>query len=153
MRQRTRGGSPATTTGSTGYSRLNGRYQIVSLIGRGGMASVYEARDEFLGRDVAVKLFESPSAAVEDVSSQERELQILARLNHHSLVSLLDAGVHERTDPTLSRMFLVMELVRGSTLKQLITSRQLSARDIGHIGTDLAEGLRYILATASSTAM
>jgi hypothetical protein len=144
MRQRTRGDSPATTTGSTGYSRLNGRYQIVSLIGRGGMASVYEARDEFLGRDVAVKLFESPSAAVEDVSSQERELQILARLNHHSLVSLLDAGVHERTDPMLSRMFLVMELVRGSTLKQLIASRQLTARDIGHIGTDLAEGLRYI---------
>jgi hypothetical protein len=144
MRQRTTSGSPATTTGSSGYSRLNGRYQIVSLIGRGGMASVYEARDEFLGRDVAVKLFESPSAALEDVSSQERELQILARLNHHSLVSLLDAGVHERTDPSLSRMFLVMELVRGSTLKQLITSRQLTGRDIAHIGTDLAEGLRYI---------
>jgi hypothetical protein len=144
MRQRSTRDASATTTGSSGYSRLNGRYQITSLIGTGGMASVYAARDEFLGRDVAVKLFESPSAALDDVSSQERELQILARLNHHSLVSLLDAGVHERTDPSLSRMFLVMELVRGSTLKQLVASRQLSSRDIAHIGTDLAEGLRYI---------
>jgi serine/threonine protein kinase len=136
----------ATTPRPThkGYSRLNGRYQIVSLIGRGGMASVYEARDEFLGRDVAVKLFEAPASGIQNVESQERELQILARLNHHSLVSLLDAGVHERTDPTLSRMFLVMELVRGSTLKRLIASKRLTGRDVAHIGIDLADGLKYI---------
>jgi hypothetical protein len=134
----------STTAAKPTYSRLNGRYQITSLLGRGGMASVYEARDEFLGRDVAVKLFEAPAAARQDVAAQERELQILARLNHHSLVSLLDAGVHERSDPAMSRMFLVMELVRGSTLKQLVASKQLTGRDIGHIGADLAEGLRYI---------
>jgi hypothetical protein len=126
------------------YSRLSDRYQITALIGRGAMASVYEAHDEFLGRDVAVKLFNEPVPGGDDVSKQERELQILARLNHHGLVSLLDAGVVGRTDPSLSRMFIVMELVRGETLKNLIASRQLTGREIAHIGSDLAEGLEYI---------
>ncbi|PRY67415.1 serine/threonine protein kinase [Glaciihabitans tibetensis] len=126
------------------YSRLNDRYQIVSLIGRGGMASVYKARDEFLGRDVAVKLFDAPSAISPELSRQEHELHVLARLNHHGLVSLIDAGVVRRSDPALSRMYLVMELVRGSTLQDLITRGTLSARQIAQLGTDLAEALEYI---------
>jgi serine/threonine protein kinase len=126
------------------YSRLNDRYQITGLIGRGAMAAVYEAHDQFLGRDVAVKLFDEPAPGGNDLSKQERELQILARLNHHGLVSLLDAGVVKRTDPTLSRMFIVMELVRGATLKHLSASRQLTGSEIAFIGSDLAEGIDYI---------
>jgi serine/threonine protein kinase len=126
------------------YSRLNDRYQIVSLIGRGGMASVYKAHDEFLGRDVAVKLFDTPSADGTELSRQEHELHVLARLNHHGLVSLIDAGVVKRTDPALSRMYLVMELIRGATLQDLITRATLTARQIAQIGTDLAEALEYI---------
>lgn len=126
------------------YSRLNDRYQILSLIGRGGMASVYKARDEALGRDVAVKLFDAPAAVAQDVARQEHELRVLARLNHHALVSLLDAGVVRRTDPKLSRMFLVMELVRGATLQELIDRETLNSRQIAMLGTDLAEALEYI---------
>jgi serine/threonine protein kinase len=126
------------------YSRLNDRYQILSLIGRGGMASVYKARDEFLGRDVAVKLFDAPAAVAQDVARQEHELRVLARLNHHGLVSLIDAGVVRRSDPNLSRMYLVMELIRGATLQDLIERDTLTPRQIALLGLDLAEALEYI---------
>ena len=133
-----------TASPTSGYSRLNNRYQINALIGNGAMASVYEAHDEFLGRDVALKLFDAPAAVSADVAKQEQEVQILAKLNHHALVSLIDAGVVPGPDPAESRRFLVMELVRGSTLKQLIAQKSLAGRDIGHIGADLAEALKYI---------
>jgi serine/threonine protein kinase len=133
-----------TAPPTSGYSRLNNRYQINALIGNGGMASVYEAHDEFLDRDVALKLFDAPAAVLDDVAKQEQEVQILARLNHHALVTLIDAGVVPGPDPSESRRFLVMELVRGSTLKQMIAHKSLPGRDIGHIGADLAEALKYI---------
>jgi serine/threonine protein kinase len=126
------------------YSRLNDRYQILSLIGSGGMASVYRAHDEFLDREVAVKLFNAPLGEIAEVSNQEHELQVLARLNHHGLVSLIDAGIVANKNPAKSRMYLVMELITGSTLKQLVESRELSGREIAQIGFDLAEGLQYI---------
>ena len=126
------------------YSRLNDRYQILSLIGSGGMASVYRAHDEFLDREVAVKLFNAPLGEIAEVSNQEHELQVLARLNHHGLVSLIDAGIVANKNPAKSRMYLVMELISGSTLKELIASRALSGREIAQIGFDLAEGLQYI---------
>jgi serine/threonine protein kinase len=126
------------------YSRLNDRYQILALIGSGGMASVYRAHDEFLDREVAVKLFNAPLGEIAEVSSQEHELQVLARLNHHGLVTLIDAGIVAHKDPARSRMYLVMELITGSTLKELIASRALSGREIAQIGFDLAEGLQYI---------
>jgi len=126
------------------YSRLNDRYQILALIGSGGMASVYRAHDEFLDREVAVKLFNASLGELAEVSSQEHELQVLARLNHHGLVTLIDAGIVANKNPSKSRMYLVMELITGSTLKELIESRELSGREIAQIGYDLAEGLQYI---------
>ena len=126
------------------YSRLNDRYQIVSLIGKGGMASVYKAHDEFLDRHVAVKLFDAPLGEIAEVSNQEHELQMLARLNHHGLVTLIDAGIVENKTRHLSRMYLVMELITGPTLKKLTADRVLSGREIAQIGFDLAESLQYI---------
>ena len=126
------------------YSRLNDRYQILALIGSGGMASVYRAHDEFLDREVAVKLFNASLGELAEVSSQEHELQVLARLNHHGLVTLIDAGIVANKNPAKSRMYLVMELITGSTLKELVESRELSGREIAQIGYDLAEGLQYI---------
>jgi len=126
------------------YSRLNDRYQILSLIGKGGMASVYKAHDEFLDRNVAVKLFDAPLGEIAEVSNQEHELQMLARLNHHGLVTLIDAGIVENKTRHLSRMYLVMELITGPTLKKLTADRVLSGREIAQIGFDLAESLQYI---------
>ncbi|WP_411700998.1 serine/threonine-protein kinase [Conyzicola sp.] len=126
------------------YSRLNDRYQILSLIGTGGMASVYRAHDEFLDREVAVKLFNAPLGEIAEVSSQEHELQVLARLNHHGLVTLIDAGIVANKNRARSRMYLVMELVTGSTLKTLIETERLTGLEIAQIGFDIAEGLQYI---------
>jgi serine/threonine protein kinase len=126
------------------YSRLNDRYQILSLIGTGGMASVYKAHDEFLDREVAVKLFDAPLGEITEVTGQQHELQVLARLNHHSLVGLIDAGIVANKNPALSRMYLVMELIAGATLKSLISARRMSGLEIAQLGFDLAEGLQYI---------
>ena len=126
------------------YSRLNDRYQILALIGSGGMASVYRAHDEFLDREVAVKLFDAPLGEIAEVSTQAHELQVLARLNHHGLVTLIDAGIVANKNRAKSRMYLVMELVTGSTLKKLIESERLSGLEIAQIGFDIAEGLQYM---------
>jgi tRNA A-37 threonylcarbamoyl transferase component Bud32 len=133
--------SPKTAT--SGSSRLRGRYRLQELLGRGGEGSVYRAHDEALGRDVAVKVFEAPAATEKDIRRQEDEVNLLASLSHHSVVTLLDAGV-DRTDPARPRVYLVMELVSGADLKVQLEVGSLTARQIAHIGFDLAEGLQYI---------
>ena len=126
-----------------GAPRLRGRYRLLELIGRGGAGSVYRARDESLGRDVAVKVFEASATTEKDVRRQEDEVNLLAGLSHHSLVTLLDAGV-DRTDAARPRVYFVMELVTGADLKVQLEEGSLTARQIAHIGFDLAEGLQYI---------
>ena len=126
-----------------GAPRLRGRYRLLELIGRGGAGSVYRARDETLGRDVAVKVFEASATSEKDVRRQEDEVNLLAGLSHHSLVTLLDAGV-DRTDAARPRVYFVMELVTGADLKVQLEEGSLTARQIAHIGFDLAEGLQYI---------
>lgn len=122
---------------------LQGRYRIRDLIGRGGMGAVFRAHDEFLGRDVAVKIF-AASANDVDFHRQEEEVNVLASLNHHGLVTLLDAAV-DRTQSDRPRIYFVMELVEGSDLKKKLGGDEpLTPRQIAEIGYDLAEGLQYI---------
>ncbi|WP_104163206.1 protein kinase [Cryobacterium sp. N22] len=135
------GQSPETA--DAGAPRLRGRYRLQELIGRGGAGSVYRARDETLGRDVAVKVFEASATNEKDIRRQEDEVNLLAGLSHHSLVTLLDAGV-DRTDAARPRVYFVMELVTGADLKVQLEEGSLTARQIAHIGFDLAEGLQYI---------
>ena len=123
--------------------RLRGRYRLQELIGQGGAGSVYRARDETLGRDVAVKVFEASAATEKDIRRQEDEVNLLASLSHHSVVTLLDAGV-DRTDAARPRVYFVMELVSGADLKVQLEEGALTARQIAHIAYDLAEGLQYI---------
>ena len=94
---------------------LGGRYRLGEVIGRGGMSSVYTARDENLGRDVALKLFAPQAADADELKRQEAEIELLATLNHPSLVTLFDAGVDTRI-PDQPRPFLTMELVEGQDL-------------------------------------
>ncbi|PPF79061.1 serine/threonine protein kinase [Subtercola sp. Z020] len=119
---------------------LGGRYRLDEAIGQGGMATVFRARDEVLGRDVAVKLFHN--SAVE-AGRQEGELAVLSGLDHHALVQLHDAGL-DTDDYGRSHRYLVMALVNGSDLHQRIKAGPLSARHIAEIGYDLAEALDYI---------
>ncbi|WEO77837.1 protein kinase [Cryobacterium sp. SO2] len=122
---------------------LRGRYRLLELIGQGGMGAVYKARDEFLGRNVAIKIFLANATAVADVRRQEDEVNILASLSHHSLVTLLDAAV-DRSVPALPRIYLVMELVEGADLQRKLAAGPLPVRQIAQLGYDLAEGLEYI---------
>lgn len=113
------------------------------LIARGGSASVFRARDEFLGRDVAVKLFDSSITAEKDFIAQEEEMGTLARLTHPSLVTLLDASI-DRGGPGEGRIYFVMELVEGVDLYRRLTSGTLAPRLTAQIGRDIAEGLEYV---------
>jgi hypothetical protein len=126
-----------------GKSRLRGRYRLQELIGRGGAGSVYRARDEALGRDVALKVFAASAATETDIRRQEDEVNLLSSLSHHSVVTLLDAGV-DRTDAAQPRVYFVMELVSGADLKVQLEKGSLTPRQIAQIGFDLAEGLHYI---------
>ena len=119
---------------------LGGRYRVESAIGFGGMATVYRATDERLGRAVAVKLFDSSTL---DPARQESELAVLASLDHHGVVNLLDAGV-DNDDFGRTRRYLVMALVTGQNLHERIQASPIASRHIAEIGYDMAEALEYI---------
>ncbi|MBL8861018.1 MAG: serine/threonine protein kinase [Planctomycetes bacterium] len=88
-------------------------FEILRLVGRGGMGAVYEARQKGLGRTVALKVLAAPARA--DAAFEERfvrEAQALARLSHENIVAVYDAG---RAGP---HFFLAMEYVDGPNLRQ-----------------------------------
>ena len=123
--------------------RKLGRYRLGGLIASGGMAEVFRAHDEFLGRDVAVKVFRASATAEVDFQRQEDEVNVLARLNHPNLVTLLDASV-DRTDPTATRIYYVMELVEGTDLKRRLDEGPLVPRQVAQLGYYAASGLEYV---------
>ncbi|WP_431279342.1 serine/threonine-protein kinase [Leifsonia poae] len=129
------------TDAVNGAPLLLGRYRPHRLIARGGSSLVFRARDENLGRDVAVKLF--GSGAEDDRARFRDEVRVLADLSHHGVVSILDAGVDSSAadDP---RPFLVMELVEGETLRAILDREDLTPRRIGEIGFETAEALEYV---------
>jgi hypothetical protein len=116
------------------------RYRLDSVVGRGGMASVYRAYDETLGRHIAVKLFH---AGIGDVGHQESEFIVLASLDHHGLVTMIDAGM-ARDSNGRPRRFIVMPLVIGTNLQMRLFESPISARHIAEIGYDMAEVLEYV---------
>jgi serine/threonine protein kinase len=122
---------------------LGNRYRLVDLIGSGGMASVYRANDEILGRDVALKLFRVASTNAADFERQQGEIAMLAGLAHPGLVTLFDAG-NDESDPLNPRSYLVMELIPGSDLRNTLDRGALSNDDVKLIGADLADALHYI---------
>jgi serine/threonine protein kinase len=98
------------------------RYVILRPIGRGGMGSVYAARDEQLGRDVAIKV-SNAAAPADDLDQRLRqEAKVLARLEHPGIVPVHDAGLLDD-----GRWFYVMKLVRGETLAEHAASLEHEA--------------------------
>ncbi|WP_155852798.1 serine/threonine-protein kinase, partial [Arthrobacter sp. H14] len=117
-------------------------------IGQGGMATVYQARDEALGREVAIKLFRSDATDADEINRQQGEVRVLAGLNHPNLVIVFDAGTDtSRLEP---RTYLVMELIRGTDLHRLRRrsdlgeESKLSQQEVATMGTGLADALAYI---------
>ncbi|HET7522114.1 MAG TPA: Stk1 family PASTA domain-containing Ser/Thr kinase [Bacillales bacterium] len=96
--------------------RINDRYELLSVVGGGGMAVVYKARDLILDRIVAVKVLRSEfSDDDEFIRRFRREARSVASLSHPNIVNIYDIG-----DDTNDVYYIVMEYVEGETLKQLI---------------------------------
>jgi serine/threonine protein kinase len=127
-------------TGSPG-ALVAGRYRIDALIGRGATASVFRARDEQLGRDVALKLFIAGNAAGPE--RFEAEVRLVATFNHPALVTLYDAGTDTRV-PEEPRTFLSMELIHGQDLLARLRRGPLPADEVAGIGADLVSALDYV---------
>src|SRR5262245_20374252 len=122
--------APARTDPTLGM----GRYRLQERLGSGGFGTVYAARDERLGRDVAIKVMPADNAAPERA---RREALAVARLDHPGIVALFDAGEEG------GARYLVSELVDGRTLAQLEAEGALSDRDVLRAGLALADALAH----------
>ena len=117
------------------------RYQLGELIGRGGMADVYEGVDTRLGRVVAIKLLKLDLANDPTFESRFRqEAQSSARMAHPTIVRVYDTGEDVNTDNfgnEQRRPFIVMEFVRGAVLRDLMHQRRLTIEE----SIEYAEGV------------
>jgi serine/threonine-protein kinase len=118
------------------HDLLAGRYRRLSSIGVGGMARVYLAEDERLGRQVAIKQLHATGP--EDAALRfEREAKLGASLNHPNLVSIYDIAADEES------VLIVMEYVEGTTLQAAITRGALAPERVAEIVRDVAAGLDH----------
>src|ERR1700732_672985 len=113
-----------------------GPYEILSAIGAGGMGEVYEARDNKLGRNVAIKVLPEAFAHDRDrLSRFQREARMLAALNHPNIATIFgleqSEGVH----------YLVMELVPGQTLAERIQAGAFKIEEALKVAAQIAEAL------------
>ena len=97
---------------------FDGRYRIIRKLGAGGMADVYLAEDQELGRNVAIKILNDRHAADDSfIERFRREAKNAAGLSHPNIVSIYDRGEAEGT------YYIAMEYLEGRSLKELIVSR------------------------------
>ncbi|MGP3930814.1 serine/threonine-protein kinase [Nonomuraea sp. KM88] len=121
--------------------RLAGRYSLLRPLGAGGMGKVWQARDEMLDREVAVKELTlpegmSPKERSDSITRAVREAQATARLRHPGIVALHDVVVENE------RPWLVMELLRGRTLAETVREFGPMPPDYAaRIGADVLEAL------------
>jgi len=114
-----------------------GPYEIVALIGAGGMGEVYRARDTRLERMVAIKVLNSSLVTSPELQQRfEREARTISRLNHPHICTLYDVGRDGDAE------FLVMEYVEGETLAQRLNKGALALPDLLKTGIDILQGLQ-----------
>ena len=117
---------------------LSGRYEIIEVIGSGGMAIVYRAKDNLLDRFVAVKMLREDLQDDKDfVERFKAEARSAASLNHPNVVSVFDVG----TDG--DREYFVMEYIEGITLKEIIDERQLGWKTACSYGVQIAGAIEH----------
>jgi len=124
----------------TGEDRILGRtlshYRVIDQIDAGGMGEVYRARDEHLGRDVAIKVL--PPGTFRDEAARKRfrkEARALSKLNHANIATIFDFDTQDGLD------FLVMEYVAGVTVSRKLNSGPLPEKEVIDLGKQLADGL------------
>ena len=118
---------------------LDGRYEIIELIGSGGMANVYKAKCHRLNRMVAVKILKSDMAENEEIRRRFRdESRAVAQLSHANIVSVYDVSSSGDTE------YIVMELIDGITLKQYMERRgQMDWRESLHFIIQIMRALEH----------
>ncbi|WP_406418024.1 serine/threonine protein kinase [Streptomyces sp. NBC_00873] len=121
---------------------IAGRYRLLGPLGQGGMGTVWRARDEVLGREVAVKEVRAPSGLpASDVqrlyARLEREAWAAARVSHRNVVTVYDVATED------SRPWIVMELIRGLALSDVLDAEgPMSPQRAAHIGAEVLAALR-----------
>jgi serine/threonine protein kinase len=113
-----------------------GPYEILSLLGAGGMGEVYRARDTRLGRDVALKVLpEEFSSDKERLARFEQEARTASALNHPNILTVYDVGREE------GHSFIAMEMIDGATLRDIFTDPAAEPRTVLGYLAQVAEGL------------
>jgi serine/threonine-protein kinase len=113
-----------------------GPYEVVALLGTGGMGEVYRASDPRLGREVAIKVLPEATRASPELGARfEREAKVLASINHPNI-----ATIHGLEDLDGSSA-IVMELVDGPSLADLIARGPLSLAETARMATQIADGM------------
>ena len=123
-------------------SVVAGRYVIESVLGRGGLATVYRARDESLRRQVALKVVDAGDADTSAIDRGRSEIELLASLSHPALVTLFDAGTFDTA--VGPRSVLVMELVDGPDLGARLAQGPVAHDDVARLTLELAEALHVV---------
>ena len=103
----------------SGATVFAGRYRVIRRLGAGGTAAVFLARDERLGREVALKRLHGAEVTAETAQRLQREARIMASLRHPNLVTVYDMLTDE------DDLILAMEYVRGETLAEVLASAPL----------------------------
>ncbi|HJS74515.1 MAG TPA: protein kinase [Vicinamibacteria bacterium] len=115
---------------------LLGSYEILALLGSGGMGDVYRARDRNLGREVAIKVLRPDVASdATRLKRFEQEARTASALNHPNIVTIYEIGEHD------GEHYIAMEHVDGDTLRELLASGPLPPRKLLDLGRQIAEGL------------
>ncbi|OFW03889.1 MAG: hypothetical protein A3I61_07545 [Acidobacteria bacterium RIFCSPLOWO2_02_FULL_68_18] len=124
-----------------------GAYEVVSLLGAGGMGEVYRARDTRLERTVAIKVLPADVASTRELRERfEREARTVAALNHPHICTLHDVGRQDDVD------FLVMEYLEGETLQERLQRGALPLDHALQIAVQAADGLAAAHRACCSTA-
>jgi serine/threonine-protein kinase len=123
---------------------LAGRYTVERELGRGGMATVYLARDLRHDRPVAVKVLHPELAASLGPERFQREIRLAARLQHPHILSVHDSGEAAGDASTPTVLWFAMPFVEGESLRDRLTrERQLPIEDVLRIGREAADALEY----------
>jgi serine/threonine protein kinase len=125
--------------------RSIGRYEIVRLLGKGGMGEVFLATDPALGRRVAIKVL--PAALREDAKMRGRfmnEARAVAALNHPNVITLHDLAVTDDRDAGFppGALYLVLEYLEGKGLDEVMDARRLGVGECVDIAIQVLEGLK-----------
>jgi len=115
-----------------------GQYEIISELGRGGMATVYKAYHAHLDRQVAIKVMHQTYATDDNFTERfKREAQIVARLDHAHIVPVYDYNEYN------GMPYLVMKIIQGRSLKQMLIKKPPKLNDIIRIMTAIADATTY----------